>query len=84
MLGAGLQDAEYLYALQPRAEHNATVMSLLSEARLLGTGFPSAWNPTCGNKSWVDDGYYVDDPARAVLGSSRINELKLKLGRALS
>ena len=83
MLGAELQDAEYLYELQSRAD-NATIMSLLGEVRAMGTGFPSAWNPSCGNKSWVDDGYYVDDPARASLGSSRINDLKLRLGQALT
>ena len=83
MLGAGIQDAEYLYELQTRAERNATIMSLLSEARALAYGFPVAWNPSCGNKSYGDDGYAVEDPASATLGSSHINELKLKLGRAL-
>ena len=84
MLGAGIQDVEYLYALQGRADRNPTAMALLSEASAVAYGFPVDWNPSCGNKSYVDDGYEVEDPASATLGSSRINELKLKLGRALA
>jgi hypothetical protein len=83
MLGAGIQDVEYLYALRGRADRNSTAMALLSEARAVAYGFPVDWNPSCGNKSYGDDGYAVEDPASATLGSSLINELKLKLGRAL-
>jgi hypothetical protein len=39
MTGAGIQDAEYLYTLQKKAQRSAKVEALLAQARSLATGF---------------------------------------------
>ena len=81
MLGAGLQDAEYLYAL---SKHQTllgpTAKSLLDYARTLASGFPSGCFPL--NKDWGDAGYAVDREVHAN-GSGAVNTWKLAMGRAL-
>ena len=86
MLGAGVQDAEYAYALQA-AQPSDEVEALLAAARARATAFPSGWNGGCPPagvppKSWGDDGYEVDAGGEAD-GSSVVNEWKLAAGAAL-
>ena len=83
MLGAGIQDAEYLYALTKLGSTEAK--KLIQRARALATAFPKAWNPTCpGVESvdWGSDGYTVDTFTSSD-GISMINQLKLDIGRLL-
>jgi hypothetical protein len=87
MTGAGLQDTEYLYALQKRKWHSVKAKALLTQARALATHFPIAWDPIgCGYKkrsaSWGNDGYMVD-PGREADGSSVVNEWRLSMGAEL-
>ena len=86
MTGAGIQDTEYLYALQQRSTQQA--QALIRRASELATHFPSGWNPICTpNKivqaSWGDDGYAVDDAFTSVNGSSMYNEWRLAMGTEL-
>ena len=88
MTGAGIQDTEYLYALQKRKWHSTTAKALLAQARTLATHFPIAWDPVgCGYKSrsasWGNDGYSVDS-GRELDGSSIVNEWRLAMGAELS
>jgi hypothetical protein len=93
MTGAGIQDAEYLYALQKASPLSAKAAALLAQARTLATHFPLGWNPGCtgGGKvlpdgsrvaDWGDDGYAVDKGGQAD-GSSVVNEWRLALGEEL-
>ena len=44
----GIQDAEYLYALESKTPRSAKAEALLHQARQeLATHFPSGWNPQC-------------------------------------
>ena len=51
MTGAGIQDAEYLYALQKKTSLSAKGRALLSQAREMATSFPKKWNPVSGHSS---------------------------------
>lgn len=87
MTGAGIRDAEYLYALEKRAPRTPDVQALLDRARTLATHFPAAWNPSCGaggtEGDWGDDGYEVEGGAGAPDGSSAYNTWRLAMGAAL-
>ena len=81
MLGAGLQDAEYLYALsRHQAVLGPVAKSLMDYARVLATAFPSNWFPP--SRNWGDAGYAVDTQVHAN-GSGTVNTWKLAMGRAL-
>ena len=94
MSGAGIQDAEYLYALEKKASPlSAKASALLAQARTLATHFPLGWNRRCsgggkvgpdGKKvaDWGDDGYVVDKGGQAD-GSSVVNEWRLAMGAEL-
>ena len=87
MTGAGIQDAEYLYALQKTSPLSRKALALLAQARTLATHFPKKWNPTCtadqvGGGEWGDDGYSVDDGGEAD-GSSVVNTWRLAMGEEL-
>ena len=87
MTGAGIQDAEYLYALQNRTRLSITGNALLEQARKMATSFPKKWNPTCtpdqiGGGEWGDDGYSVD-VGTAENGSSVVNTWRLAMGAEL-
>ena len=81
MLGAGLQDAEYLYAL---SKHQAllgpTATSLMEYAHGLASAFPSNWFPP--SNDWGDAGYAVDTQVHPN-GSGSVNTWKLAMGQAL-
>jgi hypothetical protein len=84
MLGAGLQDVEYLYALSAR-EHllGPPATALLAHARKMARGLPSGWFPHPGGRpDWGDSGYEVDDGEHSD-GSGVVNNWKLAMGRAL-
>ena len=84
-LGAGLQDAEYLYALAKRAPSSPAARALLAQARSMATQFPSHWNNCVGRaeQGWGDDGYLVDT-GNETNGSSVVNDWKLAMGAELS
>eukprot|EP01050_Picozoa_sp_SAG11_P001731 SAG11_NODE_79_length_17750_cov_28.445980_7_plen_928_part_00 len=88
MTGAGLQDAEYLYALEKLRSPLPNVQAVLRQARTLATHFPKRWNPGCtvpnpGHAGdWGDDGYAVD-PGSEEDGSSIVNNWRLAMGQAL-
>ena len=87
MLGSGLQDAEYLYALR---QHRAAVgkdaaQALMAQARAMATGFPAGWFGPSPRDDWGDDGYEVDKwGASDADGSGVVNTWKLQMGRLLS
>jgi hypothetical protein len=82
MLGAGLMDAEYLYALQ-RLEHpSVAATALMAQARAMAWNFPSKWFHAGGVPNWGDDGYEVDQGGHAD-GSSVVNTWKLAMGAEL-
>ena len=82
MLGAGLQDAEYLHALsQHQAVLGPDADAVMAQARAMATGFPAGWfGPS---RNWGDDGYQVDVDVHAD-GSGVVNTWKLEMGRLLS
>jgi hypothetical protein len=87
MTGAGIQDAEYLYALDRHAPPSLKAKALLAQARTLATHFPKKWNPTCtpdqvGGGEWGNDGYTVDGGGEAD-GSSVVNTWRLAMGEEL-
>ena len=47
MTGSGIQDSEYLFALERKAPRTSAAMALLAKARSLATHFPSAWAKGC-------------------------------------
>jgi hypothetical protein len=80
MTGAGIQDAEWLYALQRQRPASA----LLERARALATHFAVGWNPSCQQlntsshvKDFGDDGYAFGVGAQN--GSSLYNDLRLDM-----
>ena len=86
-MGAGIQDAEYLYALREHGGGSAAAAALLRQARRMATHFPSGWNKGCAGSdahhaSWDDDGFSVD-PANRTDGSSVVNEWKLAMAAVL-
>ena len=87
MLGAGIQDAEYLYALKKQAPRSERARKLLDRAHSLASAFPGQWNPSCPPgkhaPNWGDDGYEVDTTGNTQ-GSSVVNEWKLAMGSALA
>jgi hypothetical protein len=84
MLGAGLSDAEYLYALQRLGSLSVEAESLMNQARTMATAFPTKWNRRMGVKPlfWGADGYTVD-PGNETDGSSVVNEWRLRMGAEL-
>lgn len=82
MLGAGLQDAEYLYALQRLKHPSETAKALLAQARDMAQEFPYKWSRHV--RDWGDDGYQVDLPGSHDDGSSVVNNWKLAMGAELS
>ena len=94
MTGAGLQDAEYLYALEAKVQSGSAPSnadSLLAQARSFATHFTNGWNAGCYPKgtgihangaNWGNDGYSVDTGDEAD-GSSIINTWRLAMGEAL-
>ena len=86
MTGAGIQDTEYLYALQRRRPITPQAQALIRRAGELATHFPSGWNTMCKVESepssWGDDGYEVDDSG-ASDGSSMYNDWRLDMGAEL-
>jgi hypothetical protein len=85
MLGAGVRDAEYAYALQKRAP-TTQITTLLDRLRTLAPHFTSRWNPTCtgsnGTVSYGDDGYVVD-ATPGPDGSSAMNTWRLTAAAVL-
>ena len=58
MLGSGLRDAEYLYALQRLGAGSTEAEALLTQARAMATAFPTHWNRRMGKPlAWGADGY---------------------------
>ena len=87
MTGAGIQDAEYLYALEKKTPASSEAKALMAQARRLATHFPKKWNPTCtpdqiGGGEWMNDGYSVD-PGTEKDGSSVVNTWRLAMGAEL-
>lgn len=74
MLGAGIRDTEYAYALEKL--HSTQADDLLKQLRALSPAFSSKWNPLCGDVTYGDDGYMVE-PHPLAGGSSAINAWKL-------
>jgi hypothetical protein len=87
MMGAGLQDAEYLYALQRLQHQSATTKTLIAQAWEMASAFPSRWGgySSAGRvpPDWGDDGYQVDKGGQAD-GSSTVNTWKLAMGAELT
>lgn len=82
MLGAGIQEAEYLYALERHTGSSPRVDALLAQARQMALAFPCRWNAGCPSNTpnmtvdWGDDGYVVDQGGH-LDGSSVVNTWKL-------
>ena len=87
MLGAGLQDAEYLYALQRQKHPSDTAKALMAQARTMASAFPYTWGgfSPAGRipPDWGDDGYQVDAGGHSD-GSSVVNTWKLAMGSELA
>jgi hypothetical protein len=83
MTGSGIQDSEYLFALQKQSPRTKNGTALLAQARTLATHFPKDWNPTCFGAGtvadWGNDGFAVD-PGRELDGSSVFNTWRLAMG----
>jgi hypothetical protein len=87
MTGSGIQDAEYLYALEKKQPLSAKAKALMAQAHILASHFPKKWNPTCtpdqiGGGQWGDDGY-APDPGGEQDGSSIVNTWRLAMAAEL-